>query len=228
MLNFDDSRDFPFYNENPRMSKIGWAVLLICVPVSLVAYQQVNSYANEIVAGIVFLLIMLVPLLYFSNWDYSLFFKRPSKDELILAVLMFLGFFAYSLIMTNLLAMSGIPNTGSGYEGIISIVSLIFSMMAEELVKFIPLMFLMRVLFKYTSNRKLSIVVSSAITLVIFGLIHLEPSVSVISVLLVQGLGSLFHLYAYLKTKNLLVSYISHLMTDAIILTMAFMGLFAF
>jgi membrane protease YdiL (CAAX protease family) len=209
------------------MSKIGWAVLLICVPVSLVAYQQVNSYANEIVAGIVFLLIMLVPLLYFSNWDYSLFFKRPSKDELILAVLMFLGFFAYSLIMTNLLAMSGIPNTGSGYEGIISIVSLIFSMMAEELVKFIPLMFLMRVLFKYTSNRKLSIVVSSAITLVIFGLIHLEPSVSVISVLLVQGLGSLFHLYAYLKTKNLLVSYISHLMTDAIILTMAFMGLFA-
>jgi membrane protease YdiL (CAAX protease family) len=140
---------------------------------------------------------------------------------------MFLGFFAYSLIMTNLLAMSGIPNTGSGYEGIISIVSLIFSMMAEELVKFIPLMFLMRVLFKYTSNRKLSIVVSSAITLVIFGLIHLEPSVSVISVLLVQGLGSLFHLYAYLKTKNLLVSYISHLMTDAIILTMAFMGLFA-
>jgi membrane protease YdiL (CAAX protease family) len=227
MFNFDDSRDFPFYNENPRMSKIGWAVLLICVPVSLVAYQQVNSYANEIVAGIVFLLIMLVPLLYFSNWDYSLFFKRPSKDELILAVLMFLGFFAYSLIMTNLLAMSGIPNTGSGYEGIISIVSLIFSMMAEELVKFIPLMFLMRVLFKYTSNRKLSIVVSSAITLVIFGLIHLEPSVSVISVLLVQGLGSLFHLYAYLKTKNLLVSYISHLMTDAIILTMAFMGLFA-
>ena len=95
MFNFDDSRDFPFYNENPRMSKIGWAVLLICVPVSLVAYQQVNSYANEIVAGIVFLLIMLVPLLYFSNWDYSLFFKRPSKDELILAVLMFLGFFLH-------------------------------------------------------------------------------------------------------------------------------------
>jgi membrane protease YdiL (CAAX protease family) len=226
MLNFDENRDFPFYNENPRMSKIGWLVLLISVVLSYCTYHYI-SFPNEILSSIVFLLIMLVPLLYFSNWDYSLFFKKPTGDELILAVLMFLAFFAYSFVMTNFLASSGIPNMDGSSEGIVNIVGLIFSMMAEELVKFIPLMFLLRVLFKYTSNRKLSIIISSAVTLVFFGLIHLEPGVSIISVLLIQGLGSIFHLYAYLKTKNLITSYIAHLMTDAIILIISMLGIMA-
>ena len=226
MLNFDENRDFPFYNENPRMSKIGWFVLLISVVLSYCTYHYI-SFPNEILSSIVFLLIMLVPLLYFSNWDYSLFFKKPTGDELILAVLMFLAFFAYSLVMTNFLASTGIPNMDGSSEGIVNIVGLIFSMMAEELVKFIPLMFLLRVLFKYTSNRKLSIILSSAVTLVFFGLIHLEPGVSIISVLLIQGLGSIFHLYAYLKTKNLITSYIAHLMTDAIIMIITMLGIMA-
>lgn len=224
MFNFDDNRDFPFYNENPRMSRIGWLVLLASVPVSLYSYRCIG---NEFVSSMVFLLIMLIPLLYFSDWDYTLFFKKPTKDELILAVVMFLAFFAYSLVMTNFLAMTGIPNTGSRDEGIATIAPLIFSMMAEELLKFIPLMFLMRVFFKYSSNRRMSIIVSSAFTLVIFSLIHLEPGISIASVLLIQGLGSVFHLYAYLKTKNLFVSYLAHLMTDAIIIAMGILGIFA-
>ena len=186
----------------------------------------VDFYTNEFVASIFFLLIMLIPLLYFSDWDYSLFFRKPTKDELILAVVMFLAFFIYSFIMSNLLDASGLASIASGEENIISIISLVFSMMAEELMKFIPLMFLLRVFFKYTSNRRLSIMLSSAVTLVFFALIHLEPGVSLLSVLLIQGLGSIFHLYVYLKSKNLFASYLSHLMTDAFVLIMAMLGIF--
>ena len=225
MLSFE-KRDFPFYDENPRMSKIGWLVLLVSVPVALFSFRYVDFYTNEFVASIFFLLIMLIPLLYFSDWDYSLFFRKPTKDELILAVVMFLAFFIYSFIMSNLLDASGLASIASGEENIISIISLVFSMMAEELMKFIPLMFLLRVFFKYTSNRRLSIMLSSAVTLVFFALIHLEPGVSLLSVLLIQGLGSIFHLYVYLKSKNLFASYLSHLMTDAIVLIMAMLGIF--
>jgi len=227
MLSFDENRDFPFYNEIPRMSRIGWFVLLISIPVSFFVNVFVSSLTNDIVGSIFFLLIMLIPLIYFSNWNYSLFFKKPTKDELILAVLMFIAYFIYSLIMSNVLDASGLASTGSADAEIVSIVTLIFSMMAEELIKFIPLMFLLSVFFKYTSNRRLSIIVSSAVTLIIFGLMHLEPGISLISVLLIQGLGSLSHLYVYLKTKNLFASYISHLMTDAFILTMALYGVLA-
>ena len=145
MLSFE-KRDFPFYNEIPKMSKIGWLVLLVSVPVALFTFRYVCFYTNEFAGSIVFLLIMLIPLLYFSDWDYSLFFRKPTKDELILAVVMFLAFFIYSLIMTYLLDASGLASTGSGDADIVPIISLVFSMMAEELMKFIPLMFLLRVL----------------------------------------------------------------------------------
>lgn len=225
MLSFDENRDFPFYNEIPRMSKIGWFVLLISMPVSYFTFHFVRLWTNEFVGSIFFLLVMLIPLLYFSNWNYSLFFKKPTKDELILAVLMFIAYFIYSLIMTPLLDASGLASTGSGDAQVVSIISLIFSMMAEELYKFIPLMFLLRIFFKYTSNRSLSIAASCVITLTLFGLMHLEPGVSLISVLLIQGVGSITHLYVYLKTKNLFASYLSHLMTDAFVLTLALFGL---
>ena len=227
MLNFDENRDFPFYNEIPKMSKIGWFILLISVPVALFSYQYFGFFTNEFARSIFFLLIMLIPLLYFSDRDYSLFFKKPTKDELILAVLMFVAYFIYSLVMTYFLDANGLASIGSGDADIVPIISLVFSMMAEELIKFIPLMFLLRVFFKYTSNRRLSIMVSSAITLIFFGLIHLEPGASLLSVLLIQGLGSISHLYVYLKSKNLFASYISHLLTDAIIMTMGLLGMFA-
>ena len=227
MLNFDENRDFPFYNEIPKMSKIGWFILLISVPVALFSYQYFGFFTNEFARSIFFLLIMLIPLLYFSDRDYSLFFKKPTKDELILAVLMFVAYFIYSLVMTYFLDANGLASIGSGDVDIVPIISLVFSMMAEELIKFIPLMFLLRVFFKYTSNRRLSIMVSSAITLIFFGLIHLEPGASLLSVLLIQGLGSISHLYVYLKSKNLFASYISHLLTDAIIMTMGLLGMFA-
>ena len=91
MLNLDNNRDFPYYNENPKMSKIGWLVLLICIPVAYYANGFVSVFSNEIIGSISFLLILLIPLLYFSNWDYSLFFQKPTKNELILAVLMCLA-----------------------------------------------------------------------------------------------------------------------------------------
>ena len=224
MFNLDNDKDFPYYNENPKMSTIGWLVLLICIPIAYYTYRIVAA-SNEIIGSIVFLLILLIPLLYFSNWDYSLFFQKPTKNELILAVLMGLAYIVYSSIFTNLLFTSGLPDVGTSDANIVTIVSLIFSMMAEELIKFIPLMFLLRVFFKYTSDRRLSIIASSILTLIFFGLTHLEPGTTIVSVLVIQGAGSIFHLYAYLKTKNLFVSYLSHLMTDAAILITVMIGL---
>lgn len=225
MLNLDNDRDFPYYNEIPRMSKIGWLVLLICIPVSYFASGFISGLSNDVIGSIFFLLILLVPLLYFSNWDYSLFFQKPTRNEFILAVSMALAYFAYSTVFTLLLNANGIPDVTKADANVVALISLVFSMMAEELIKFIPLMFLLRVFFKYTSNRRLSIMASSVITLIFFGLIHLEPTVSIISVLVVQGAGSIFHLYVYLKTKNLFVSYLSHLMTDASVLILIMFGL---
>ena len=226
-LEFDDGRDFPYYNHNPSLSKTAWIVLLLLVPISLFAYALISIF-SEFIGSIVFCALLLIPLLYFSNWDVSLIFHKPSGNEIILAVLMFIGYMIYAIVVGDILdafALGGVSDTVYDAVGIESIVSLVYSMMGEELVKFIPLMFFLRIFFKYTNNRRLSVVLSSVIIMIVFGLLHYDPPyMPLISVLVLQGVGSIFEIYAYVKTKNLLISYLSHLLTDVFIFVLLFLG----
>lgn len=101
-LTFDETRDFPYYNHNPRIPKTGWIVLLLTVPISYLLYLIIGRY-SEIAGSIVFCFTMLIPLLYYSKWDYTLLFHKPSRNEIILAVLMFAGYIIYSLIVGEIL-----------------------------------------------------------------------------------------------------------------------------
>lgn len=224
----DTSRDIPYYRHNPKISKTAWIVLLLSVPISFIAYVIVG-FESEMLGSLVFALIMLVPLLYYSNWDFSLIFHKPTKGEIKLAVMLFIGYMIYAIVVGEVLELIGQASTATGdYLGVTweMLFGLVFSMLGEELVKFIPLMFFMRFVYKYTNNRKLAIVVSTAIVLVFFGLLHYDPEVTpILSVLVIQGLGSIFEIYGYIKTKNLLVSYLCHLLTDGFIFLMMLIGL---
>ena len=224
----DTSRDFPYYKHNPKRSKTAWIVLLASIPISFLVYGVVGI-ESEMIGSILFALTLLVPLMYFSNWDFSLLFHKPTKGEIKLAVLLFIGYLIYAIAVGEVLEVIGQASTATGdYLGVTweMLFALVFSMLAEELVKFIPLMLFMRIVYKYTNNRKLAIVVSTAIVLVFFGLLHYDPEVTpLLSVLVIQGFGSIFELYGYIKTKNVFVPYLCHLLTDAIIFLMMLIGL---
>lgn len=224
-LSFDETRDFPYYNHNPRLSKLQWFILLILVPIALFGQFL---FGSEFLGSIFFCFLILIPLLYFSNWDYKLLFHKPTKNEIILALLMFIGYMTYAILIGVSFEYLGMYSTTSEVQSanIISLISLIFSMMGEELLKFIPLMFFMRLVYKYTDNRKLSIIISFVLVLLGFGLLHYAPPFNTIaSVLVLQGVGTIFELYGYLRTKNLLVPYITHLLTDAVIFILIFIGI---
>ena len=58
-----------------------------------------------------------------------------------------------------------------------------------------------------------------------FGIIHSGAySGKIVQILLIQGLGSIFALYPYLKTKNMINSYILHLLVDFVPFTMVFIA----
>lgn len=225
-LTFDEERDFPYYRHNPRISKGAWFVLLLLIPLSYILYILFSF--DELLSSIIFCMVLLIPLLYFSNWDYRLIFHKPTKNEIILAVLMFVIYMVYSIAMASALEMFNLlPVDETPLNlNIISLVSLFFSMMGEELLKFIPLMFFMRVFFKYTNKRNLSFVSSMVIVLIFFAFLHFDPSsTSIASVLLLQGVGSLVEMYGYAKTKNLFVPYMSHLFTDAFSFILIMLGI---
>lgn len=226
-LTFDESRDFPYYKHNPKISKTAWFILLVCTFLSFVLYALI-SFRSEFIGSIVFCFGILIPLLYFSNWDYTLLFHKLTRDEIILAVLMFLGYMVYAIVAGFLLDMGGLTSTITSSPFNVTpdtLAGLIFSMMGEELLKFVPLMILMRTVYKFTSNRKLAVIISAVLVMIGFGLIHYAPPYStLVQVLVLQGFGTIFEMYGYIRTKNLFVPYLSHLLTDAFVFILMLFG----
>ncbi|WP_407423539.1 type II CAAX prenyl endopeptidase Rce1 family protein [Methanobrevibacter sp.] len=220
----DEGYDFPFYNKNPYIPKWGWVVLFVAFIVGTVLAVITQKLPFIILGCIVF----IVPVLYFLKWDYKAIFRMPSRKDFVLIVALFVGYIVYGMVMEMILKQFGIVSPGTmGSESvtIMTLVTSIFSLMGEEFLKFIPFIFFLRVLYKFSNNRKLSVIISVAIIMVMFACFHAYNPTMLIFALFVQGFGSIFEFYGYIKTKNILVPYLTHLLTDEIIFIIALLGI---
>lgn len=223
-FNFENKDlDFPFYRNNPHIPKWGWVALFVAM---LFGFLFITS---EKVYFVIFgLLLMLIPILYFLKWDYKAIFQRPKAKEVALAVALFVGYLIYATVMSMILEYFGVVPAEELIEEssitLMSYVPLVFSLMGEELVKFIPFMFFLRLSYKYSQNRKLSVIVSMLLVMLFFASLHAFDFTMLIFAIFVQGFGSIFEFYGYIKTKNIFISYITHFCTDAFIFALALMG----
>lgn len=220
----DEGYDFPFYNKNPYIPKWGWVVLFVAFIVGTVLAVITQKLPLIILGCIVF----IVPVLYFLKWDYKAIFRMPSRKDLVLIVALFVGYIVYGMVMEMILKQFGIvsPGTmGSEPVTIMTLVTSIFSLMGEEFFKFIPFIFFLRVIYKLSNNRRLAVIISVAIIMVMFACFHAYNPTMLIFALFVQGFGSIFEFYGYIKTKNLIVPYLTHLLTDEIIFIIALLGI---
>ncbi len=217
--------DFPVYKKNPYIPKSGWIVLIIAM---IVGFLMQGLSGNEMIDSILFCFIVLIPLLYYLKWDFKALFQKPKAKEIGLAVALFAGYLIYSYTVGSVLDYFSLTGT-STLEGVsitwASIPPLLFSLMGEELIKLIPFLLFLRIFYKYSNNRKLSIVAAMLLVMVFFAMLHLMDLKSLPSVLLMQGLGSIFEFYGYIKTKNVFISYITHLLTDVFIFALIVVGM---
>ena len=217
--------DFPVYKKNPYIPKSGWIVLIIAM---IAGFLMLGLSGNEMIDSILFCFIVLIPLLYYLKWDFKALFQKPKAKEIGLAVALFAGYLIYSYTVGSVLDYFSLTGT-STLEGIsitwASIPPLLFSLMGEELIKLIPFLLFLRIFYKYSNNRKLSIVAAMLLVMVFFAMLHLMDLKSLLSVLLMQGLGSIFEFYGYIKTKNVFISYITHLLTDVFIFALIVVGM---
>ncbi|MDO5826225.1 MAG: CPBP family glutamic-type intramembrane protease [Methanosphaera sp.] len=225
-FNFENKElDFPFYNNNPHVSKMGWIVLIISM---FVSFLVLGLSSNEIKGGILFCSILLIAVLHYLDWDYKAIFQRPKKSEIKLAVLLFVGYIVYAVIVGSVLDLLSLSSSGVVSESSVTIytlISLFPSLMGEELFKFIPFMLFMRLIYKFSNNRKVSITISMILVMLFFALLHLMDLQSLVSVIAIQGFGSIFEFYGYIKTKNLWIPYITHLCTDLILFSVILFAL---
>ena len=218
----DKDLDFPFYKKNPYVPKWGWIVLFFAWFIGFVL-----TMSPKLPFAILSCIVFIVPVLYFLKWDWHAIFQKPRLKDIALAIALFIGYLIYATVVSMILGHFGIVSSGLGEQSSVSLmdaVTLVFSIMSEEFVKFIPFMFFLRVCYKFSENRKLSIVLSVLLVMAMFASMHAYNYVMFIFALFIQGFGSIFEFIAYIKTKNVLVSYITHLFTDVFIYALVLLG----
>ena len=213
----DENTDLPFYNNEPKLSKMEWALLILAEILFLIPVFLSIEMSDE-VFSFYLCLIVLLPVIYVSKGNLSLFFKKVKRENIKLIIICTVLPFVYSMFMIFILEYLKISPESTiepTSTTLLSIINMLVQLMGEELFKIILLIIAMSIIYHFTKNRKLSIIISSIITMTIFGIAHYQYG-PLIQILLIQGLGSIFDLYAYLKTKNVLVSYLAHLLYDFI------------
>lgn len=212
----EDGIDFPFYNDMPKLSGGEWAILVIAV--IILASEALFHWISQPYSFALYFLLMVVPAIYICKGDYGLFFKKPKLGDIKTIVFCSLGYVIYALIIGLALKHLGFvmahDSAVATNFSIVFIVGLLFQLVGEEFFKVFILLIVMYLVYKFTSNRDLAIGWGIVVTLFIFGFAHEGAYGNLLQVLLIQGLGTIFNLYAYLKTKNIVVSYIIHVIID--------------
>ena len=210
--------DFPFYNDIPKLSVAEW--LLVLAGILLMIALIMGLPVPEQYFDISICLVVLIPALYICKGNYGLFFKIPKLKDLLTIIKCAVLYIIYGEaagIILLLFKYNVSGNSAIGAQGLnlISIVNTLIHLMGEELFKILMLLLLMYVIYRLTNNRSLSIGLGLIITMLTFGMCHYYAyDGRILQILLIPGLGSIFPLYGYMKTKNVFVSYLIHLLTD--------------
>lgn len=210
-------KDIPFYNNIPKLAKLDWAILTGSV-LLLIGFLTIIPLPSEYLS-ISFFLLGLLPALYICKGKYNIFFKKISLKDIKLIILLLIGMYIYSIVMGAIL----VRLTGSiaGHSemntvpSLIFVISMIIQIFGEEFFKIFLLLILMYLVYRFTNNYKSSIIIGLIGSMVIFGLCHyMAYNGMILQILLLQGFGSIFEYFAYIKTKNIWVSYLLHLLRD--------------
>ena len=212
--------DFPFYNDNPKIK--AWEILMLIVPAILftiytfLPVKFLGSFGAYVFCGVQLIVFLIV-----SRGKISLIVKKPKIRDfvriVVTLILQYLFVIIFNMILT--FAFNAEFNSNSVLEmdmGVSFWIAIIVQLFGEELYKIMLFLGILVIMNKLTKKRMLSIVIATIITLVCFAILHATTYNNIVQILLFQGAATFFCMYNYLKTKNILTSYIQHFLLDAI------------
>lgn len=220
--------DFPFYNGIPELSKLDWIIFLLGPVLTILTIfgildiiPGINIITDKL-GPVWFCLLTLLPVTYVCRGKLQIFFKMPKRSDIKIIIACYILNTIFTLVVGLILIELGITlsdNTATIAHALFTTNNglVLIQIIGEELCKVSILLCAMALIYHFTENRKLSVILATLITMFIFGLMHLGSyNWNFIQSLILIGLGSIFDIFPYLKTKNLTNSYIVHVLIDII------------
>ena len=224
--------DFPFYNENPKIA--AWGILVLAAAVIYMSLSIFLEFDYPWYLGpIIFCAVPLTAYLIVARGKMSLIVKKfKAKDFVRILVTLFLQYvFVFAIGIIRNLVFHVTPTANSVMDAEMDStfwILIIVQLFGEELYKLLIFLVVLILMYKLTHKRTLSVVAATVIMLLCFALVHVTAyDYNWSQILINQGAATFFCMYNYLKSKNILTSYIQHLLLDAIPFVLAMTGVLA-
>ena len=215
----NNSLDFPFYNDK-KISIVDIIILLI-MPIFFTIFTFMPFSIPYGLGPFVFFAAQFGAFLIVARGKISLLIKKPTFKDLVrvFATLILQYIVAVGLVLILRFVFGIVANSNGIFEmemNALFWIKIAFQLFGEELYKILIFLAVLTIMYKLTKKRKLSIVIALTISVICFSFIHMTTYNNIVQILLIQGLASLCCYYNYLKSKNILTSYLQHFLFDAI------------
>lgn len=226
-FNFEDKEfDFPLYKkDNIITGKTGIILILSLIIFIFLIIGPVKFH--NIQEQFILFFVMFIPFLYVTKGRIATLFRMPKLNDIKIILYCTFGNFALLFLVTFIVTMinyiapigtfAGADTSTVGYGlDALSLIANFFQIISEELVRITVFLLILHVIYKYTNNRKNSIIAAVIISLLLFGLLHINIGRGLVYAVVCIGFCSYFTLHAYLKTKNATLSVLVHLLYNVI------------
>jgi membrane protease YdiL (CAAX protease family) len=235
LIERQDTRDFPFYNGKPiELSTGQWLLIWLSAAVGMAVLMLTPEPTNikELLPRVLFTAIPLGTLILVAKKHWKALFRKPVFAD----YRAMLGFFILNLAVSGVVAIlvktvfganANPAADGLAHAGILEILAFYggtaIQLMGEELFTMLPFLALLYFFYsKGTVSRKKAIIGAWILTALWFGAAHLPTyGWNIAQALLVIGSARIILTLAYIRTKNLWVSYGAHLLNDWVIFTVS-------
>lgn len=238
-----EGQDFPFYNNKPqKVSGWDWLILLSFPFLGFFILTEVyipflSVYMNELVSGILLLVLSLLGLRLAVKKNWTLLFKKINKKDIFLVI----GYVVGAILVASIIggaielfngSLSENPSATNvsdpnAWQNFLQLrFQELFQLLGEEFLAIIPFLAILHFCTERLGwKRKNSILVGWLLSSVLFGLLHLSTyDWNLIQCIFVIGGSRLILTLPFIQTKNLWISYFVHYFYDMLIFTVAFLN----
>lgn len=213
--------------ETPRLTPVQWLVLLLVTAASFACLLLLGRL-SRIPAVLIFVFVPLITLAWMKRDIVKTFIRKPSGRDIGIGVGFGFISLGVSFVIARLITLFGQAVPANPIFGMFSeqpvqtVIATVIQLFGEELFTLIVFLFFVQVFESCLKNRKSSIIVAWILSSVVFGLVHLPAYHNLVHVLLTIGVSRIILTLAFLRTKNLTASYISHMVDDFASFAIAF------
>ncbi len=236
LIERNDDRDFPFYNLLPaEIPTWKWLLIILSCIVGFGALSLIGfeNQLLELIPRILFTAIPFVTFIVLAKPNWKVIFRPLKRADIPTVIVIWLLTLGLSALAA--LAISG-GNPASftanaatdtvlsgGTLGVIGFyLGTFIQLFGEELVTILPFLAVLYWLHaKAKLSRKTAIILAWVITAIWFGALHLPTyGWNVVQAIVLIGIARLMLTLAFIRTKNILVSFGAHLLNDWVTFTL--------